>query len=262
MTDPAYGSPAVWAAGPDRVYRALAEAAIALIPDISGSLALDAGAGTAAVAAQLRRRGAAVVELDISEAMLRHDRGERPMAIVGDATALPLRDGCVDLAVAGFVLSHLDDPERGLGELVRVTRLGGIVLITAFPAGPDVPGHPAKVAVDDVLRAYGYEAPEWYLELKSAGEERVGSRSALGELAAAVGLVDAVAEQVDVDISAVNVDVLVRWRLGMAQVAPWLAAQAPDRQEDIRRSTRDALQGVPATPLAMLVLRGSRSGTG
>lgn len=262
MTDPAYGSAGAWAAGPDRVYRALAEAAMALIPDISGFLALDAGAGTAAVAAQLRRRGAAVVELDISEAMLRHDRAGRPMPVVGDATALPLRDGCVDLAVAGFVLSHLDDPGRGLAELVRVTRPGGIVLITAFPAGADVPGHPMKAAVDDVLRAYDYEPPQWYLELKSTGEERVGSRAALGELAAAVGLVDALAEQVDVDISTVSVDVLMRWRLGMAQVAPWLAAQAPDRQEDIRRSTRDALQAVPPTPLAMLVLKGSRSGTG
>ena len=262
MTDAAYHSPAAWAAGPDRVYRQLAEAAVARVPVASGWLALDAGAGTAAVARQLRLRGAVPVELDISEAMLRHARNERSMPVVGDVLALPLRDRSVDLAVASFVLSHLSDPGRGLAELVRVARPGGIVLVTAFPAGPDTPSHPAKVAVDNVLSAYGYEPPDWYLQLKWAGEERVGSRDALAELASRVGMSSAVVEQVDVDLGGVGVDALMRWRLGMAQVAPWLSAQNRNRQEEIRRTTHQALQAVPATPLAMLLLSGHRSGVG
>ena len=144
MTTPAYGSPRDWAAGPDLVYRALAEAAVKQLPPAPGSWAVDAGAGTAAFARQLRRRYVNVVELDISETMLRHDRAERPMAVVGDVTALPLCDGCADLTVAGFVLSHLDDAGRGLSELVRVTKPGGTVLATAFPAGSGAPSHPVK----------------------------------------------------------------------------------------------------------------------
>jgi SAM-dependent methyltransferase len=259
MTSPAYDSPAAWAAGPDRIYRVLAEAAVAELADPVGPRALDAGAGTAAVGRQLRQRGASVVELDISEAMLREDRAERPLPVVGDVTALPLQDRCVDLTVAGFVLSHLDDPERGLAELARVTRRGGTVLVTAFPAGPDVPSHPAKLAVDDVLSSHGYQPPDWYVALKSGGEERVGSRQALADLAAAVGLVDPVVEQVSVDISRLDVDVLMGWRLGMAQVAPWLTAQDHGHRDEVRRRTREALLTVPPTPLAMLVLTGTRA---
>jgi SAM-dependent methyltransferase len=219
---------------------------------------VDAGAGTAAFARQLRLRRLTVVELDISAAMLRHDRAERPMAVVGDVTALPLRDGCVDLTVAGFVLSHLDDAGRGLSELVRITKPGGTVLATSFPAGSGVPVHPAKVAVDDVLNGYGYRAPDWYLALKSAGEEQVGSRIALAELAAGVGLDSVTAERLEVDIGHLGVDALVGWRLGMAQVAPWLRDEPAERRERIRSAARSAVRAVPMTPLTMLVLRGCR----
>ena len=94
------------------------------------------------------------------------------MAVVGDVTALPLCDGCADLTVAGFVLSHLDDAGRGLSELVRVTKPGGTVLATAFPAGSGAPSHPVKVVVDDVLSEYGYRAPDWYLALNPPGRSR------------------------------------------------------------------------------------------
>ena len=258
MTTPAYGSPRDWAAGPDVVYRALAEAAVRQLPPAPGSWAVDAGPGTAAFARQLRRRYVNVVELDISEAMLRHDRAERPMAVVGDVTALPLCDGCVDLTVAGFVLSHLDDAGRGLSELVRVTKPGGTVLATAFPAGSGAPSHPAKVAVDDVLSGYGYRAPDWYLALKSAGEEQVGSRTALAELAAGVGLAGVAIDRLEVDISHLGIDALVGWRLGMAQVAPWLHDEPAERREQIRSAARSAVEKVSLTALTMLVLSGSR----
>lgn len=258
MTAPAYGSPRDWAAGPDLVYRALAKAAVAQLPPAPGSWAVDAGAGTAAFARQLRLRRLTVVEVDISEAMLRHDRAERPMAVVGDVTALPLRDDCVDLTVAGFVLSHLDDARHGLTELVRITKPGGTVLATAFPAGSGVPSHPAKVAVDDVLTGYGYRPPDWYLALKSAGEEQVGSRTALAELAAGVWLAGVTIDRLEVDISHLGVDALVGWRLGMAHVAPWLHDEPVERREQIRTAARSAVRKVSMTPLTMLVLSGRR----
>ncbi len=256
MNQSAYDSPAAWAAGPDVVYGALAWAALALLPGLAGTRVLDAGAGTGAFSRALRLSGADVVEVDTSFPMIRHDRATRPPAIVADITALPLRERCFDAAVAGFVLSHLDDPERGLSELVRVTRPGGTVLVNAFAAGPAVPGHPAKVAVDEVLARYAYRPPDWYAAIKSGGEERVGSVSGLSTLAAAAGLDCVRVDRLDVDLVGLGTDALVRWRLGMAQVAPWLQAQDRARRTEVALAAREALDALPPTPLPMLVLRG------
>jgi ubiquinone/menaquinone biosynthesis C-methylase UbiE len=259
MTSPTYGSPDAWSAGPDLVYGALATAAVALLPlppPPTGALTLDAGAGTGAIARALRMVGAAVVEVDSSESMLRHDAATRPQRIVADLTRLPLRKRCFHAAVAGFVLSHLVDPELGLSELARVTRPDGAVMATAFPAGPRVPSYPVKVAVDDVLTRYGYQSPDWYAALKSAGEARVGDQSALARLGLAAGLHDVRVDQVSVDIAHLGDHVLVRWRLGMAQVAPWLQAQDPGRRAEITLAARHALEAIPPAPLPMLVLRG------
>jgi SAM-dependent methyltransferase len=52
-----------------------------------------------------------------------------------DATALPLRDGVADLALAMHMLYHVPDPADALRELRRVTRPGGRVVIGLNGAG-------------------------------------------------------------------------------------------------------------------------------
>ncbi len=52
-----------------------------------------------------------------------------------DATALPLRDGVADLALAPHMLYHVPDPADALRELRRVTRPGGRVVIVLNGAG-------------------------------------------------------------------------------------------------------------------------------
>lgn len=49
--------------------------------------------------------------------------------LVGDALALPIRDGSVDAALALHLLNHLADPVAGLSECRRVTRSGGAVIV-------------------------------------------------------------------------------------------------------------------------------------
>jgi SAM-dependent methyltransferase len=71
--------------------------------------------------------------------------GERPVAtrpgavavaLAGaDATALPLRDGVADLALAPHMLYHVPEPADALRELRRVTRPGGRVIIVLNGAG-------------------------------------------------------------------------------------------------------------------------------
>lgn len=70
-----------------------------------------------------------VIAIEPSAAM----RAQRPAhlvtAIHGVAEALPLEDGSVDAAMATVTVHQWPDLEKGLGELVRVTR-GPIVILT------------------------------------------------------------------------------------------------------------------------------------
>jgi len=112
-----------WADGPQRMYRALADALIALaaVP-LGGATVLDLGAGTgvagqAALAAGARE----VVAADLAVGMLRWCPAElHPVA--ADAIALPFRDGSFDLVLAAFSLSHLGSLAAGLAEVRRVGR--------------------------------------------------------------------------------------------------------------------------------------------
>jgi SAM-dependent methyltransferase len=237
-----------WAAGPDRVYGLLAAAAVDLIPDdLTGRVALDAGAGTGAAGRALAARGATVVSVDASASMVRRADGVR---LVGSVARLPLRDGSVDAAIASLVLSHVDDPVGALGELRRVTRAGGVICATAFPYGV---GHRVKEIADQVLAEAGYQPPEWYTTLKTSGERRVGTAADLVALAAAAGLRQPQVHVCDVDLTGLPVDALVAWRLGMAPVAAWLSAQvSPEAQGGIAAQIA-ARVDVPG-PLALLVL--------
>ena len=63
-------------------------------------------------------------------------RAARGVALASaDATALPLRDGVADLALAPHMLYHVPDPADALRELRRVTRPGGRVVIVLNGAG-------------------------------------------------------------------------------------------------------------------------------
>ena len=73
-----------------------------------------------------------MVGVDATPEMLEHARAKVPAARfeTGDLTALPLRDGAVDLAVCSFALAHCADPGPAVSELARVVRPGGHVVIS------------------------------------------------------------------------------------------------------------------------------------
>ena len=52
--------------------------------------------------------------------------------VPGDLRALPAPDGEFDLAVCALALSHLEDLEAGVGELARVLRPGGTLVISVL----------------------------------------------------------------------------------------------------------------------------------
>lgn len=96
-----------------------------------GTRALDVATGTGDLAIELASRGGSVVGSDFSEGMLERARAKAPGLTwqQADALALPYADGEFDAATVGFGARNFSDLGRGIGEMVRVVRPGGRVVI-------------------------------------------------------------------------------------------------------------------------------------
>jgi ubiquinone/menaquinone biosynthesis C-methylase UbiE len=93
---------------------------------------LDVGTGTGAIALALAPLVREVVGLDDSEERLALARDGAPENVsfqAGDATDLPFERGAFDLVTCVRTLHHVRRPEVVIAELVRVTRLGGRLLV-------------------------------------------------------------------------------------------------------------------------------------
>ena len=93
----------------------------------NGDRVLDACCGTGDLAIAARARGADVVGLDFSEAMLERAGGKSTEIewVRGDVLALPFDDASFDAVTVGFGVRNVDDLDAGLRELRRVLRPGG-----------------------------------------------------------------------------------------------------------------------------------------
>lgn len=120
-------------------------------PD-QGDLVIDAGCGTGMLFRSLR--GARqIVGVDASISMLREARKkatEEVDLIMADIEALPLVNGCCDMAYSISVLQLVDDPKKAIGEVMRVVRDGGIVALSILRKSDNI---------RDVVDAYGGDLP-------------------------------------------------------------------------------------------------------
>jgi SAM-dependent methyltransferase len=248
-------SGAAWDSGPRRIYDRLAAGLLdaASIP-FTGLSAVDAGAGTGAATAELLRRGARVVAVDLSTGMLSRIKSAsaRPAAdvVAGNIVALPLRDAIADVAVAAYVLNHLPNPADGLRELARITRPGGWVLTSTSGIAND---HPSKSVIDDLAAEYGFRAPAWYEQLKGGIHQQVSEPQQLIEFAHAAGLPDARADIVPVSVATSPAD-LVSWRTGMAHLGPFVRALKPTDADEFMRRAHLGVRDMPPLELAMVTL--------
>jgi SAM-dependent methyltransferase len=122
-----------WARAPghDSYWQFHREALLALLP-APGRLTLDVGCGEGRVARDLTAIGHHVVGVDGSPAMARAAAAHPDPhgdVVVGDAAALPVRDGCADLVVAFMSLQDVDDLDAAIREAARVLEPGGRLFV-------------------------------------------------------------------------------------------------------------------------------------
>jgi demethylmenaquinone methyltransferase / 2-methoxy-6-polyprenyl-1,4-benzoquinol methylase len=159
-----------------------------------GDRVLDVATGTGDLAVELRRRGCDVVGLDFSAGMLDRARAKEPGVdwVQGDALALPYADGAFAAATVGFGARNFSDLARGLGEMTRVVRPGGrvVVLEITTPERPPLSTF-FRLWFDRVVPLIGRVAgdPDAYTYLPSSVRRFPRARELGGELAAA-GLTD------------------------------------------------------------------------
>jgi ubiquinone/menaquinone biosynthesis C-methylase UbiE len=99
-----------------------------------GTKVIDIATGPGYVAAAAARRGAAVIGVDFSTAMVEEAKRRYPDLEFreGDAERLPLGDRLFDAAVMNFGILHLARPDDALVEACRVLRKGGRFGFTAW----------------------------------------------------------------------------------------------------------------------------------
>jgi ubiquinone/menaquinone biosynthesis C-methylase UbiE len=102
---------------------------------------IDVGCGTGRALPPLRHAvgpAGAVIAVDLTPEMLSraHPASLEASAalVLADARSLPFADSSADAIFAAGLINHLPDTEAGLGELARVTRPGGL-LVVFHPSG-------------------------------------------------------------------------------------------------------------------------------
>ncbi len=125
---------------------------------------LDVGAGTGICSRLLAQhyRGARVISMDSSTAMLRVARGRGPRWLskrtvaVGDGASLPLADNSIDLLVSSLMLPSCPAPDAVLLEFHRVLKPGGLLMFSSL--GPDTLGElrAAWSAVDAQVHVHAF----------------------------------------------------------------------------------------------------------
>jgi SAM-dependent methyltransferase len=207
-----------------------------------GQRVLDVGCGPGALTTELVKRlgASSVAAVDPAEqfAAAARDRHPGVEVQVGAAEQLPFEDGEFDATLAQLVVHFMANPVRGLAEMARVTRDGGLVAACVWDhAGKQSPLAPFWDAVHQLDPA----VPD---ESRMAG----GHQGHLTELITEAGLTDVAEEARAVPVEH---DTFAAWwepfTLGVGPAGAYLESIDRDRQAAVRVRCLAALGHGPFT---------------
>src|SRR5216117_1508918 len=102
-----------------------------LQPEKPGARALDVGCGVGQVVARLQQAGFEAHGVDVSAPNIERARKFSDRCQLYDGKKLPFPEQYFASAGALNVLEHVDEPELFIGELVRVTQIGGRIVLSS-----------------------------------------------------------------------------------------------------------------------------------
>lgn len=150
-------------------------AVLKAITPYQGKRVVDIGSGTGRIPLIFREEAAEVIAIDAQMAMLVENRVQRELhdgrwhLAQGDGRSIPIPDGWADIAIAGWALGHMrswyadnwqNEIGAALGEMLRVTRLGGyVIILETLGTGSWVPRAPSP----ELSEYYNWMEDEWGL---------------------------------------------------------------------------------------------------
>jgi SAM-dependent methyltransferase len=140
---------------------------------------LEVGCGQGVLAERIARElGVDVVAVDQSQHMVDLTQARGVEALLGDVLELPFGDAEFDVGVAAWMLYHVADVDRALGELARVLRPGGR-LVAATNGAAHMQELAALLGVEREPSSFSRENGEQLLRSHFARVER---RDAFGSV--------------------------------------------------------------------------------
>jgi len=101
-------------------------------PKNKGIKVLDVGCGVGTVVNQMIKRGwGEIYGIDVSETFLKIARRGQGSFKLFDGSKIPFKDSFFDVVGSFAVLEHVDNPLEILGEMVRVTKRNGIIIVAS-----------------------------------------------------------------------------------------------------------------------------------
>jgi len=198
---------------------------------------LDIGCGNGAFTEMIVRRcsPSAMHGIDPSEAQLAYARTRAALAgaefRAGDAMALPFTDDAFDAAVMPLVIFFVPEPARGVAEMARVVRRGGVVAAYAW----DMPGG-----------GFPYEA--LWSELHAAAmpvpmppSPDASSLDAMRNLWTGAGLIEVETRELTVQRTYADFDDYWTTILGGPSVGPTLKAMDAQKIQHLKARMRERL---------------------
>ena len=220
-----------------RYSRELAEPFAALCLPSDGGRFLDVGCGPGALTAvAIARLGAdAVVALDPAPGFVEACRTRHPGIEVrqGPMEALPFEDGEFATAAAQLVFHFVSDPDRGVAEMRRVVRPGGVVSASVWDFADEM----------EMLRAFWDAALSLDPDVPDEAHAlRFGRAGELTGLFSGAGLRDVAESTLAVSTAYEGFDEL--WSSFLAGIGPagsYAVGLPPERQRALRAALYDRL---------------------
>jgi SAM-dependent methyltransferase len=200
----------------------------------AGQRVLDVGSGTGMLTDELLRRTENVSAIDPSEPFVAALTKRHPEVNVrlGAAEELPYGDGAFDAALAQLVVHFMSDPVRGLAEMARVTRDGGVVAACVWDhAGGQTPVAP-----------FWQAARELDPDVHDEGDLAGGRAGHLTELFEAAGLRDV--EETSLPVRGEHATFEEWWEpftLGVGPAGTHYQQLPPEQQQAIEQRCRELL---------------------